>query len=123
MTTRPLVRNAGDPRQVRRAGKTEHLRRQDELNDLRAVLATAEGRRLLWRVLGHCGCFGSVWHPSALIHYNSGRQDVGHWLQAEINAASRSQFFRMIQEHWPDEEETGAEAEPGKTTPEEFGDE
>src|SRR3990167_60975 len=92
-----LVRNAADPEQVREAGKTQQTKRQGELEDLRAVLATPHGRRLLWRLLSHCGAFESVWHPSALIHYNAGKQDVGHFLIGEITEAQPQALVEMIQ--------------------------
>lgn len=105
MTRKPLVTNAGDPRQVRRAGQAERLRRTDELNDLREVLSNVAGRRFIWRLMERCKTFESVWHPSALVHYQAGEQDVGHWLMAEINETSRKLFFQMIQEHWPEGDE------------------
>lgn len=94
----PLNRNAADEEQVREAAKKVKFGRDRELSDLRAVLRTMEGRRLLWRLLGHCRVNGSVWEPSAKIHYNSGQQDVGHFVMSEIVEAGEEFLFQMMRE-------------------------
>jgi hypothetical protein len=74
----------------------EKLKRERELDDLRAVITTPEGRRVMWRLLSRCGTFASIWEPSAKIHYNSGQQDVGHYLMAEIVEAEPSALLEMM---------------------------
>lgn len=96
---RAFVKNAADPAQVADGKKKESLSRRDELDDIRFILSTKNGRRVLWRLLTHCNVFGSVWHPSALIHHNSGRQDVGHFIMAEITEASPDAFLTMMKEN------------------------
>jgi len=94
-----LVKNAADREQVREAKQKETSLRDRELNDLRSILNTREGRRYLWRMMGHCRTFASVWHASAQIHYNAGMQDVGHFMMAEITEASPEAFFLMMKEN------------------------
>jgi hypothetical protein len=72
--------------------------RDSELNDMRAVLNTPQGRRVMWRLLEHTQVFASIWHQSALIHKNAGRQDVGHFVMAEIEAANQESLFTMMKE-------------------------
>lgn len=96
---RSMVKNAADQGQVRAAEKKEAYTRDHELNDLRRVLETPEGRRVLWRFMSKCNVFGSVWEPSARIHYNSGRQDFGHFVMAEIVDASEEYLFLMMKEN------------------------
>lgn len=94
-----LVGNAADETQVSNAKKAEKRRRDRELDDVRAVLATREGRRLLWRVMTYCSAFDSVFHENQLrMAHGSGRQDVGHFVMAEINAAKPDAFLTMMQE-------------------------
>lgn len=93
-----LVRNAADEKQVRRGTRLAVRRRERELNDLRAVLALPVGRRVLWRVLTHCRVFASIWDPSSRIHYQAGRQDVGHYLIAEIDEADSEAIFTLMRE-------------------------
>lgn len=91
-----LVRNAADPDQVAKANEKIETRRERELNDLRVVLGTPEGQRLIWRFLSHCKTFESIWSPNAQIHYNSGMQDVGHFLMSEIVEAEPEALLRMM---------------------------
>lgn len=95
---RQAVRNAADPEQVRKAGEKDESRREQEVNDLIALLSCVEGKRFIWRLLSHCGTFESIWEPSAKIHYLSGRQDVGHFLMAEIVEARPDALIDMMKE-------------------------
>lgn len=93
-----VQRNAADEKQVQEAGNRAKRIRINELNDLRFILQTTQGRRFLWRLLSRCKAFHSVWEPSAKIHYNSGQQDVGHFLMAEIVEANEEAFLQMMKE-------------------------
>lgn len=95
---RQAVRNAADPEQVKKAGEKDVSRREQELNDIEFILSTAQGKRFLWRLMGHCSTFESIWEPSAKIHYLSGKQDVGHFLMAEIVEARPDALIEMMKE-------------------------
>lgn len=95
----PLVSNAASAQQVKDSKIKEKLGRDQELNDIRVVCSTKEGRRFLWRVLGRCKVFNSVWENSARIHYNSGQQDLGHFLMAEVIAADEQFLSQMMKEN------------------------
>jgi hypothetical protein len=96
---KPLVRNAADAEQVEGAKFSADERRRREIADLRDVLSTRSGRRFLWRLLSHCRPFASIWESSARIHYNSGQQDVGHFILSEIQSADQESFFLMMKEN------------------------
>lgn len=95
-----LVENAADEQQVAAGKRTEKRTRDRELADLKALLALPEGRRVFWRLLTHCSAFASIYddNPQRLAH-NAGRQDVGHFLMLEIDAAVPAALFAMMQEH------------------------
>lgn len=94
-----LVQNAADAGQVRKARKRERSTRGRELHDLRVVLGTPEGRRFAWRLLGQCRVLASIYSESPTrIAYNSGQQDVGHFLMAEIDAANPEALALMRDE-------------------------
>jgi hypothetical protein len=95
---KPLVRNASDESQVRGAKDKAKRVRDHELDDLRTILQAPQGRRLLWRLMGRCKVLNSVWEPSAKIHYNSGQQDIGHFIMAEIVEADEDAVFKMMKE-------------------------
>lgn len=110
-----LVKNASDPRQVQHARRKDRDKRVRELRDLQTMLALPEGRRFLWRLLGHCRVNESIWHPSALIHHNSGMQDVGHFIQAEIVDANEDAYFTMMKEARAERAGDAIEAEAVRT--------
>lgn len=93
-----LVKNASSEAQVKRAENKEKLLRERELEDLNYVMSSQQGRRLMWRLLGHCKVFESVFETSAKIHYNSGKQDVGHYIMSEIISAGSDLFLKMQNE-------------------------
>lgn len=98
MTERAAVANASDPKQVKFAGRKDQEKRQRDLAALREVLRLPAGRIVIWNLLTHCKVFESIWHASALIHANAGRQDVGHWLMAEIAEADEDALLDLMRE-------------------------
>jgi hypothetical protein len=70
--------------------------RENQLKDLRKVLSTLEGRRTFWRLIEHCRPFASIWEPSAKIHFNAGKQDVGHFIMTEILEADDELMGKMM---------------------------
>lgn len=62
---------------------------------MRAVLATPQGRRVLWRILEECKMLEAIWDPSVRMHFNAGRQDVGFNIVAKIVAADDAAWLNM----------------------------
>ncbi len=93
-----FVGNAADEKQVKSAGHKERLRERERRTDLKAILDTVEGRRFLWGQLGKCKVYESIWESSAKIHYNAGKQDLGHELMDEIIRASPEAYLQMQKE-------------------------
>ena len=90
--------NASNPRHQRFLERRQKRDRDRELSDLRHVLSTDQGRRVLWRLLEHCSVFRTIWDPSSRIHHNAGRQDVGHFVMAELEEADEEAIYRMMRE-------------------------
>lgn len=95
---RPWVKNAADPEQVKAAGRRERRKGEQFNGALRQVMATIEGRLVMWALLERAGIYRSVWDPSARIHYNAGRQDFGHELLALLLEADERTYLLMEQE-------------------------
>lgn len=72
--------------------------RKQELEDIKSILKTDEGRRFIWRLLSHCKVFNSIWSPSASIHYLAGKQDVGHFVLSEVTDADADSLLKMMKE-------------------------
>ena len=98
------IGNSTDKKKLEEQGRKEKLIREKELDDIKEVLKTSAGRRFIWRLLSKCKAFNSVWHSSALIHYNSGQQDIGHFIMAEITDADVELLFKMMKEHKKEKE-------------------
>lgn len=95
----PFVKNAASKKQVDSAEAKERRQRDGELQDLRVVMSTGEGRRFMWRLMAKCRAFTSIHENSAKIHYNSGQQDLGFFLLNEIDEADPEMFFKMRNEN------------------------
>jgi hypothetical protein len=93
-----LVQNAADPTQVKEAEKKDKLERDLQIDDMKFILSTPQGRRLVWRYLEFCGIFRSIWHPSAEIHFNEGMRNVGLRLITDIEEANPDALVLMMKE-------------------------
>lgn len=94
-TDRADVRNAADEKQVSRAARKDRRKDAQRLAMTLAVLGTPEGRAFCWELLEKARVFESIWHPSAAIHYNAGRQDFGHELMADLIKADERLYLQM----------------------------
>ena len=111
-----LVRNAADRKQVRNASRKEKDLRERELDDLRAVLKSVEGRRLLWRLMGWSGFLANPSHQRGdMTHQNIGRADVGRFVLSEIMDANQEAYLVMQREAWEADRHQKIEAEALRT--------
>jgi hypothetical protein len=76
-----------EEQRIAEAQKREGLQRLKELDELKLLLEYRQFRNFMWRVLSHASVFESIWNEGPRIHYNSGRQDFGHWLLDEVTKA------------------------------------
>jgi len=94
-----LQRNASDEEQIARAKRLEAKQRSEELADLKMILSTASGRRLLWRILDKGGLWKTVYHPTgSQMNINVGMQNAGLFMQSEIVEADEDAYFTMQRE-------------------------
>jgi hypothetical protein len=98
MNNKPFVQNANDRGQVEAARKKEATRAEQQKLDLQRILEIPEGRRVMWRFLEHCGVYRSIFEPNSRIAYNSGMQDVGHFIQGAIFDARPDALLQMMKE-------------------------
>jgi hypothetical protein len=88
--------NAADPQQVKSAEKKAKRLRDEELEDVRFLLKSEQGKRFMWRYLKKCKIFHSIWHASALIHFEEGRRQVGLEILSDITEASPPALVEMM---------------------------
>lgn len=78
--------------------KPEDLKRQND-DDLRAVLATTQGRRFLWRMLSQAGLYSPSFATDPLATaYNEGRRSVAMGLMLEAQRVSAPLYVRAVRE-------------------------
>lgn len=63
--------------------------RQQALNDLKSVLRTDPGRRVLYRILQHCHLF-SLSYGSGAVDFLEGQRSVGLKILADIEALDQN---------------------------------
>lgn len=77
-------------------------KRNRELNDIRVIVASPEGRRFLWRVLSEGKIFQDGYiHGDAGYGttYTTGKRSVGVWALSELMEAKPEVFMQMQREN------------------------
>lgn len=97
-----FVKNATDAEQVKDAKEKVKFSRDQEKEDIKAVLSTVSGRRFVWRYMGLCGLHkisylgqGCETHTLFL----EGMRNVGLALEADIMDACPDKFVMMLTEN------------------------
>jgi hypothetical protein len=94
-----FVKNAADEGQVREAEKKVRLVRDRELNDIRHILSSPQGRRFLWRYLSACGVYKiSFDHSGSITSFNEGMRNIGLKLLSDVTDASPEAYIEMMKE-------------------------
>lgn len=85
----------------RKAQQAAHNQRRNmELADVRDVLATPQGRRLVARLFGVCGLYQTSFsgeQPMTMANFE-GRRSVALWLVSEADQACPDLLHRALQE-------------------------
>lgn len=93
------VYDASDAAQVAKRQGEEKRRRDRDADDMRAVLGTDQGRRVIWRLMEHCGVFRSTFTGhGARDAFNEGARNVGLFVMGEMIAADPDALTSMMQE-------------------------
>lgn len=95
---KPLVRNVGDPKQVKNAKKQERLRDRQRIDDIRFLTQQPAFKRWLWEHLDWAKVFQSIWVGSAEIHRLAGRQEFGCIMLEEIAQVNPDFACSMLKE-------------------------
>jgi len=91
--------NAADENQVRHRAKKERERREQYEADVKAVMSTAAGRRVMWSLLTRAGIFqSSVAAEAHLVYVNEGRRNMGLEVMHELERCASDEFQRMWKE-------------------------
>jgi len=81
------------------------IARSIELADLRDAFSTPAARRVLWRLLGECGCYRESFATNALMMANAeGKRYIGLFLISELHDANPDLYLQMQKEAMTKEE-------------------
>src|SRR5438045_9784787 len=73
--------NTESAKQLKRTAKHERERLEQDKIDIHGLLGDPRFRRFAWRILDRSNMFASIWDSNgSRLNYNSGAQDIGHWL-------------------------------------------
>lgn len=86
--------------QKRQVMERNRQRREEETNDLRAVLSSVSGRRFIWRLLERGGVFRSSFNAESDSYtaFNEGRRNLGLLVLNDILEADLDAFTLMQRE-------------------------
>lgn len=80
--------------------KTAREIRRLEVGDLKWMMANAQGRRIVWRLLDRAGVYRSSFnHSGSVMAHNEGRRDMGLFILAEVSEASPGGLLKLIAEN------------------------
>lgn len=97
---RVAVRNAGDEKQVQRAGESDRARAERERNEDIAVWGTYAGRAFTRRLLAQAGVYRlSMVSDPHWTAFNEGARNVGLQLLARMTTTAPDEYVLMEQEH------------------------
>ena len=91
--------DAGDEQQVRQRKSKAKLIREREINNLRQVLSTREGRNVIWNILAYGNIYSeNPGGPDFSIGKFEGKRALAIWLIQEIFTADPNAYTIMRDE-------------------------
>lgn len=73
--------------------------RKTFIEDVRWLMSSPRGRRLVWWLLGKCGVNRTSFNNSgSVMAFNEGQRNIGLLLQAEVIEASPEAYMTMLTE-------------------------
>ena len=98
----PAYVNAGDVKQVNRRASRERSERERADNDLRWLMASESGRRVVWRFMAKCGVYRLSFNPAApdigATAFNEGKRQLGLELLSDVQRVAEGEYLLMLKE-------------------------
>lgn len=89
--------SSSDPKQLKERGARAKDREKQDAEDLKAVLASPEGRRFVRGLLADCGEHRTSFHTNAIqMSFNEGARNVGLKLKARIVRACPEHLMELM---------------------------
>ena len=79
--------------------KAEKIKRQQDVEYIKWLMAHAPGRRFVTRLLEQTGLFRTSYHASgSLMALNEGRKQIGYFLQGELVEIVPDAYLKLLKE-------------------------
>jgi len=99
---------AGQERTAATKAEEERLLREKELNDLRWVMSTKQGRRFMWRLLSGAGLYRPSFNTDPVVMaFNEGTRNGGLVQLNDIMEACPDRYTEMLTEQKEAKEKDG----------------
>ena len=99
MNERAYTKNAADEDQVKDAGNKAKRGREREIDDVRYVLNSVQGRRFMWRYLSLCNLWETSFTGNSTTFFKEGERNIGLRLMSDINDSSPEAYLAMVKEN------------------------
>lgn len=91
--------NPPSPESVAAERGAADLKRRQEIEDFKWLLAHVQGRRIATRLLERAGVHRTSFNASATaMAFNEGKRDIGLWALAEMLEANESAYVKLLRE-------------------------
>lgn len=74
----------------------EQTRREQEVNDLKWLMAHKQGRRIMWRLLEFAGVYRTSFTGNSETFFREGQRNVGLKFLAEVQENSPDEYLKML---------------------------
>ena len=98
MTEKAKTFTAADEDQVKTRKRKDERLRERELNDLRVVMSSVEGRRFVWRLLEKAGVFRTSFTGNSTTFFNEGMRNMGLMVLGDVHEAAADAYIVMMNE-------------------------
>lgn len=76
------------------------LDRETEEADIKWLMSSKRGRRIVWRLLSQSGVFQPVFHPTAMVmSFQEGKRNYGLQMLAAVNTHCSDLYTAMMKEN------------------------
>ena len=76
------------------------LKRQQQIDDIKWLMAHAAGRRFVSRLLEESGAFRTSFHSSgSTMAFNEGRKHIGYFLTGELLEITPDGYLKLLKEY------------------------
>jgi hypothetical protein len=89
-----------DEREAQQAHAAQALKRKQQVEDFKWLMAHAQGRRIVSRLLEETGVHRTSFnHSGSVMAFNEGKRHLGLYLMAEILEIAPESYVKLLKEY------------------------